>query len=214
MTTEDERMRAAFEKEGFNLRDSPCPQYGVWKMAWQAALSAQRVTSEMWKTAAMSALALSAQPAPQEVEQVMNLVDVYTDDFYTSDRIALESAITALVQDRDEWKEATESANERFKLAERKMVEAAPAAVEPVAIPEPSLTLSDVGQQTAYNWGFQHGAEAMRAAAQPAAQPIELSDEAIDAVITSIVTFKKVHWWRSLARAVIAADRAAQKDGK
>lgn len=138
MTTEDERMR--FEVCAKSL--------GMDLLRILYSYSDEN-TNRAW---AVWQAALSARPAPQEVDQVMELVNrldasaatdgrhdhhpsVGTEQIYES----VKQAIATLVQDRDEWKEATESANERFKLAERKLAaQPSPAAVEPVAQQQPT----------------------------------------------------------------------------
>lgn len=119
MTTEYERIRKAFAADCADGYDT---DFVSFSSGWQAALSAPparqdpRVTTEMWKNAALSALELAklGQPAPQGVEHVMELVNrldasaafdgvhdhhpsVKTERLYED----VKSAVVALVSERD-----------------------------------------------------------------------------------------------------------------
>lgn len=70
-----------------------------------------------------------AQPVP-DVAAVMGLVlviacdasgDAHSARATEANYIAVKAAITALVQDRDEWADSTRTANTRFQQAERKL---------------------------------------------------------------------------------------------
>ena len=64
-----------------------------------------------------------AQPVP-DVAAVMELIESYATVYMVNGPVdvslaVVEAAITALVQDRDEWAESTRDANTRFQQAER-----------------------------------------------------------------------------------------------